>query len=325
MNYVTIICSIVLLALVAVWPQLDKLYLPVFAVPLPSMSAILVTGCSSGIGRHLAIDLANEGYMVFATVRKAEDQALFSSVPLVHPIIMEVTSHESIAEAFRNIDFQLSAKNRSLVGVVNNAGVAHIAPVEFIDISMMRHVYEVNVVGVVAITQTFLPLLRKTPGSRIINIGSVAGFFAPLFYGAYSASKFALEAVTDVMRAELRAQEVAVSIIQAGVIADTKIREKNSGKNSVFEVLSPEQRNRYGLPSVNLNDSTERKVAAIEATGEPPRVVTTAVLHALQDRQPRARYFAGKARVIPSWLLKFLSIILPDSLLDKYIRVPPKI
>ena len=90
-------------------------------------------------------------------------------------------------------------------------------------------------------------------------------------------------------------------------------------------MMSSEARGRYGLPSINPSDSSQRSAAAIEATGEPPQVITSVVLHALQDKQPRARYFAGRARVIPAWLLKFLSISLPDCILDRYLRVPPKI
>ena len=330
MKYSVYLCSVVCAAIAVLCLYAPVLYTPVFPVNKAASSAILITGCSSGIGKHLAVDLAHEGYMVFATVRKDADLHSFPSSTLLHPLRMDVTDVTSIATAHRSIAALLHTSNRSLIGLVNNAGVAHIAPVEHIDLQKMREVLEVNLIGVVAVTQTFIPLLRETPGSRIINIGSMAGFFAPLFYGAYSASKFALEGLSDCLRAELTPQHIAVSLIQAGVIKDTKIREKNSGPNSVLASLPADARIRYGYSTISTSasssssSSSTSRAASIEATGDPPQLVTAAVLHALQSSQPQARYYAGRARVIPGWFLKMLSVLVPDSLLDRYLRVPPK-
>ena len=170
---------------------------------------ILITGASTGIGAACTEFLSKQGFRVFAGVRKHEDAqriALESAGKIVH-VIIDVTKAESIENAKQLIEKMTGTKG--LAALVNNAGMAVSGPLEFLSVDALRHQMEVNVVGQVAVTQTFLPLLRQGNG-RVINIGSISGKIAYPFLGPYSASKYALEAITDSLRMELRPWNIPV-------------------------------------------------------------------------------------------------------------------
>ncbi|MDP3209060.1 MAG: SDR family NAD(P)-dependent oxidoreductase, partial [Rhodoglobus sp.] len=179
-------------------------------------AAVLVTGASTGIGRATALLLHERGFTVYAGVRRPEDGASLraaASDRLV-PLIIDVTDPEAIAAAAGEI----TRAGVALVGLVNNAGIAAAAPLEFVPLADFRHQLEVNVVGQLAVTQAMLPLLREDRG-RIVNITSVAGLFAGPMLGPYHASKWALEAMTDTMRMELAPWGIRVSAVEPGQIA----------------------------------------------------------------------------------------------------------
>jgi NAD(P)-dependent dehydrogenase (short-subunit alcohol dehydrogenase family) len=173
--------------------------------------AIVVTGASSGIGKHAALELAGRGYIVFAGVRKdADADALRSDAAKgpypanMRPIILDVTNRTSIDLAAAEVTREIQALKLNLIGLVNNAGVTRELPLELQTDENIRFVYEVNVFGVMAVTRTFIPMLRNAgPGSRIVNIGSVAGLVATPIRATYCGSKHALEAITDTTRLEL--------------------------------------------------------------------------------------------------------------------------
>ncbi|HET6486016.1 MAG TPA: SDR family NAD(P)-dependent oxidoreductase, partial [Spirochaetia bacterium] len=179
--------------------------------------AIVVTGASTGIGRECVRLLAAEGYRVFAGVRTSQDaQALLQEVPRgLTPVFLDVTDAASIRAAFQTVSQELKD---GLFGLVNNAGITVAGPLEVLPIDALRRQIEVNVIGTVAVTQAFLPLLRKA-GGRIVLMGSILGRVALPFVGAYSISKFALEAVTDSMGMELAGSGVSVSLMEPGNIA----------------------------------------------------------------------------------------------------------
>jgi NAD(P)-dependent dehydrogenase (short-subunit alcohol dehydrogenase family) len=179
-----------------------------------SKGNILVTGASTGIGRACALRFAELGYRIFAGVRKlADGEALrANSSGNIEPVLLDVTQTESIVGALAVADDQ------PLAGLVNNAGIALVGPLELLPIDAWRKQFEVNVIGLVAVTQAFLPLLRRGRG-RIVNIGSIAGRSALPGSGAYDSTKFAVEAITDVLRMELHAFGISVSVIEAGAVA----------------------------------------------------------------------------------------------------------
>src|SRR5947199_3066971 len=169
-------------------------------------SGVLVTGASTGIGEAIARRLAGAGFTVFAGVRKDEDAERLRGLGAV-PVKLDVTDCDQIAAAAREIDEQLAGER--LAGVVNNAGVVVTAPLEFVDLDQLRHQLEVNAIAPVAVVQAFLPRLRRDRG-RIVNISSIGGKVAQPFLGAYTMSKFAVEAMTDSLRRELSDWDIHV-------------------------------------------------------------------------------------------------------------------
>ena len=178
---------------------------------------VLVTGTSTGVGAATALHLANNGFHVFAGVRRAEDgDALTSRVTRgLTPVILDVTDESTISAAVSTVTATVG--RRGLAGVVNNAGIAKPAPIEFQPMSDFRMQLEVNLFGPVAVIQAFLPQIRRG-GGRIVNVGSIGGLLVLPLNGAYSASKFGIRAVTDALRLELRQWNIHVSLIEVAPV-----------------------------------------------------------------------------------------------------------
>src|SRR4051812_39464080 len=175
--------------------------------------AVVVTGASTGIGEAIARRM-DAGFRVFAGVRKEEDaERLRAAGANIEPVLLDVTDQASIDAAAATV--KAAVRDQGLAGLVNNAGIAVSAPLEFLPVDELRNQLEVNVVGQVAVTQAFLSDIRTAKG-RIINIGSIGGKVAFPLAGAYAASKFAMEAITDSLRRELRPWGIEVSIVEPG-------------------------------------------------------------------------------------------------------------
>jgi NAD(P)-dependent dehydrogenase (short-subunit alcohol dehydrogenase family) len=175
------------------------------------MPSVLVTGASRGIGHAVAVSLARSGWQVWAGVRRPEDvAALRAAVPddRMRPIQLNVCEPDQVLALPEVLDGRLDA-------VVNNAGIVVAGPVEALDLEELRAQLDVNVVAQVAVTQAVLPLLRASKG-RVVFLGSVSGRVSTPFMGAYTASKFALEAVADSLRMELRQWELPVVLVEPG-------------------------------------------------------------------------------------------------------------
>jgi NAD(P)-dependent dehydrogenase (short-subunit alcohol dehydrogenase family) len=253
---------------------------------------ILVTGASTGIGRACALRFAELGPRIFAGVRKVDDGKLLAtqSCGKIEPVLLDVTSAESIAGAVAAVG------EEPLAGLINNAGIATLGPVELISIDTWRRQFEVNVLGLVAVTQAFLPLLRRGQG-RIVNVGSSAGRIALPGSGAYDSSKFAVKAITDVLRMELDGLGVSVSLIEAGAVA-TPIWEKSlRDADELSRQAGPE---RYALYSA-LMATLRQEATQAARSALPPEAVVRAVEHALTARRPKTRYLVG--RDAWGWLL----------------------
>ena len=247
--------------------------------------AIVVTGASTGIGRECVRLLAAEGYRVFAGVRTSQDaQALLQEVPRgLTPVFLDVTDAASIRAAFQTVSQELKD---GLFGLVNNAGITVAGPLEVLPIDALRRQIEVNVIGTVAVTQAFLPLLRKA-GGRIVLMGSILGRVALPFVGAYSISKFALEAVADSLGMELAGSGVSVSLMEPGNIA-TPIWAKS--KQGFLDTTNDAPGMAlYRARMESFGEVTDRFAAG----GIPPVAVARAVAGALRARRPRARYLVG--------------------------------
>lgn len=244
---------------------------------------VLVTGASTGIGAAAAKALRARGLAVFAGVRKPEDAERARSEGL-EPLIIDVTDSESIAAAAAEVD--------SLTALVNNAGVAVSGPVEYVPIEEWRKQMEINLIGQIAVTQAFLPALRAGgPGGRIVNVSSIGGRLALPLAGPYAASKHALEAVSDSLRRELRAEGMHVSLIEPGGVK-TPIWEKGvSAANTIEDAMPPEGQERYGALSRAIRTEVE-KIAT--DTGMDPSVVGDAIVEAVTADRPRTRYMLGR-------------------------------
>jgi len=269
---------------------------------------VVVSGASSGIGRATAVHLAREGFEVFAGVRKEEDERSVRALAgaAVTPIRLDVTHPESIAGASREVWDAVG--EAGIAGLVNNAGIATVGPIEYEPLDEIRHELEVNVLGPIAMTQAFLPMIRRARG-RIVNIGSIGDRFTPPFGGALSASKSALRSVTEALRMELSPWGIHVCLIEPAAIATPAADKVESAGENLLRSLPPEAIERYGKM---LRSFLERSMAH-ERAGSPPSVVANVVFRALTDRPPKAVYPAGKG----SRFMRLLPSVLSDRALDR--------
>ncbi|WP_455244536.1 SDR family oxidoreductase [Petrachloros mirabilis] len=278
---------------------------------------ILITGASTGIGAACALGCANQGMTVFAGVRNVQDgEALRErGGTMIIPVHLDVTDSESIARAAQAVEQRVG--KRGLSGLVNNAGVAIGSPLELIPIPHLRKQLEVNVVGQIAVTQALLPLIRSARG-RIVNMGSIAGRGTIPVMGPYSASKFALEALTDALRMELRPWGIEVSIIEPGAIA-TPIWNKSIHQALELEtVVSAEGRRLYETTVQRVKKAVED--AASRAI--PVDAVVEVVLHALTAARPKTRYLVGKDAKIRAFMVKWFPDRVQDWILQKAMNLP---
>jgi NAD(P)-dependent dehydrogenase (short-subunit alcohol dehydrogenase family) len=274
----------------------------------PKLSA-LVTGAGSGIGEACTRRLSTMGWRVFAGVLDESQRADLEQCHLanVTPIVLDITKADSIAGAAKTIAGVVGPSGLS--GLVNNAGIGVLGPVEFVPIDGLRRQLEVNLIGHVAVTQACLPLLRQKmpgqPAGRIVNISSFAGRLALPLFMPYAASKHGIEALSDALRLELRPSKIHVACIEPGPIATPILASSPDAAEAALAALPPEGRERYGfLFDLLKNDD-------LRAAAKPPDVVARAVAHALTARRPKTRYLVGGMR----WRFLLLSK-LPDRLRD---------
>jgi NAD(P)-dependent dehydrogenase (short-subunit alcohol dehydrogenase family) len=269
--------------------------------------AVVVTGTSTGIGRACALALDAHGFRVFAGVRREEDAAALrrAGSDRLTPVFVDVTDAASIAAAAATV--ARAVGDAGLAGLVNNAGVGIVGPLEYLPPDDLRWQLDVNVVGQLAVTQAFLPLLHRGCG-RIVNIGSVGGKLALPFGGALCASKHALEALTDALRLELRPWGIHVCLVEPGSI-HTEAVDKTLGQGERTAAALARDGHDWYAEALGRFAAVAAKR---ERGGSPPTVVATTVIRALTVAAPRARYPVGAhAR-----LLTTLPRVLPDRALD---------
>ncbi len=258
--------------------------------------SVLVTGVSTGIGRTTAATLLAKGHTVYGSARKAADFGALTDHASFTGLVFDVTDRQAIKQAIQTIQ-----EAGPLHAVVNNAGVAITGPLETLAEEQYRLQFEVNVFGVLAVTQEALPLLHAAkeagaPQVKVINISSISGYLSSPFTGIYSASKFALEAITDAWRRELHPYGIDVISIAPGPVK-TPIWAKGSKQTAAYEGT------RYAHVLDGLNNFTKKANAA----GLEPQVIADRILRALVTDQPRPDQLIMKkallARVI-KWMPK---------------------
>jgi NAD(P)-dependent dehydrogenase (short-subunit alcohol dehydrogenase family) len=277
---------------------------------------VVITGASTGIGAGCAIGCAQQGMTVFAGVRDLRaGEALHAKEGAIIPLQLDVTDDESIKRAADTVRQRVGGAG--LAGLINNAGIAIGSPLEVIPLSQLRKQLEVNVIGQIAVTQAFLPLLRQAQG-RIVNMGSIAGRGTIPMMGPYSASKFAMEALTDALRLELYPWGIHVSIIEPGAIA-TPIWDK-----SLNTALDVEKDMPAGAKLLYEKAARQVREAVQEAAQRaiPVDAVVQAVLHALTASRPKTRYLVGTDAKLRAFMNKWLPDRMQDWILKKVLKLP---
>ena len=226
---------------------------------------VVVTGTSTGIGAATAVLLADQGFRVFAGVRDRVDAEALAARTTgeLRPLVIDITDQASIKAAAKEVTEAVG--ERGLAGLVNNAGAVWPGPLEFQPIDEFRAQLEVNLVGHLAVIQTFLPLIRRGHG-RIVNVGSIGGKLVLPIHGAYSASKFGMEALSDALRLELRQWRIPVSLIEPGA-TDTAIFGKTLTRlDEAAASLRARGEHRYDAQFAAMRRVVE-KTAAEHGTG----------------------------------------------------------
>ena len=280
-------------------------------------AGIVITGASSGIGEACAIHLDRQGFRIFAGMRDERDGAALraKASPRLTALRLDVTDRDSIATAVRTVSEAVG--EAGLAGLINNAGIAVPGPIETVPLDLVRRQFEVNVLGPIAVIQAFLPLLRKGQG-RIVNMSSIAGVAAVPFLGTYGASKFALEALTDALRLELRAWGISVSLVEPGAIA-TPIWNKSASLAESIRASADAELVALYEP---LIQGLAERVRDAERRALSPDGVARAVVHALTAARPRLRYLVGTDAKIRAAVKRLFGDRVHDWLVAAVLRLP---
>ncbi len=268
------------------------------------MNSVLITGCSSGIGLCLADGLRARGYRVFATARKPEDVAALNGrgfEALRLDLDDSASIHAAVAEVSRRTDGRLDA-------LINNAAYGQPGAVEDLRREVLRTQLETNLFGLAELTTAVIPLMRKQGHGRIIVIGSLLGYVAMPYRGAYNISKYALEGLSDTLRLELHGSGISVSLVEPGPTRSKfRVNAYAAYKKNIHPLQSA-HRERYA----GLERRLTKSGPAAPFTS-PPEAVLHKVMHALESSRPRSRYYVG----FPSHLFALLKRLLPQQLLDR--------
>jgi len=265
---------------------------------------VLVTGASTGIGEATVLHLKTLGFDAVGAVRKDEDAERLEGRG-VRTVRIDVTDAGQIAAARDELG------EGPLAGLVNNAGIAVAAPVEFLPIDRLRQQLEINLIGQVAVTQAFLPALRRARG-RIVNVSSIGGRVALPLVSAYNASKFGLEGLSDSLRRELRPQGVDVILIEPGGVKTPIWKKGEQLADEMLQDVPPEAEQLYG----RMVETLRKETAKIEQErGIEPSEVAEVIGKALTASRPRTRYLVGTDAKLRGPMAKFL----PDRLMDRMI------
>lgn len=266
------------------------------------MRSLLITGCSSGIGWHCALGMKARGWRVFATARKPDDLARLEAEG-VEAIFLDYAERESVTACAADVARRTGGK---LDALFNNGAYGQPGAVEDLRREVLEAQFAANVFGWHQLTRECLPLMRANGSGRIVQCSSVLGLVALKWRGAYNASKFAIEALSDTLRLELRGSNIFVSLIEPGPITSKFV--ETSLKN--FEANIDEAASHYGQAYARQRERLGRGGSARYKLG--PEAVLEKLIHAVEAPRPHARYFVTK----PTHYMAIARRILPQRLLD---------
>lgn len=282
------------------------IFLPARGLKLLEKQAVLITGCSSGIGRALALGLHARGYRVFASVRQPKDVADLVALGL-DSLVLDLASSESIHAA---VDVVLQRTGGKLYALINNGAYGQPGAVEDLSRDTLRRQFETNVFGTQELTNRLLPVFRAQHAGRIVQMSSLLGIVSLAYRGAYTASKHALEALSDTLRLELVGTNIHVALIEPGPIT-SRFRDNayQAFRDHIDQERSP-HRAYYGQVEQRLGGTKPLPFTL------PPEAVLEKVSHALTATRPRVRY----AVTFPTHLFAVLRRVLPARVLDRVLR-----
>jgi NAD(P)-dependent dehydrogenase (short-subunit alcohol dehydrogenase family) len=267
---------------------------------------VVISGASTGIGRATALRLADDGWHVLAGVRRLEDAppTPAGASGWIRALQLDVTDSDSVASAREHVE-GLLAKS-PLTALVNNAGIGMVAPMQTVELSALQEVWEVNVAGVIRLSQALIPLMAA--GSRLLVLGSIGDRLTVPYGGPLTSSKWAVASVAEAFRLELACQGIAVTIVEPGSIHSEAVTKVEAAAAATTQIISQ--------TDPGLADRFRRAVevaVANERSGSDPAVVAAAISRTLDADRPRTRILVGKhAR-----LMAIAAVVLPDRILDR--------
>ena len=266
--------------------------------------SVLITGCSTGIGLSCAHGLQQRGYRVFASARSAQDVDRLSAVGL-EALHLDVDDSASIADA---LDTLLERTGGKLYGLFNNAGFGQAGAVEDLTRDALRAQFETNLFGLVELQNRVVPIMRAQGEGRIVQNSSVLGLIALAYRGAYVASKYAVEGITDTLRQELHGSNIFPVLIEPGPIESRFRANSLAAFRRHVDYQNSVHRDRYA----GMLERLDKQGPAVPFT-LPPEAVLAKLIKALEARRPKPRYYV----TFPTYLFGTLKRWLPDRLMDK--------
>ncbi|UUO24990.1 SDR family oxidoreductase [Colwellia sp. M166] len=269
-----------------------------------STQSILITGCSSGIGLHAALTLSARGYQVFATARNPQDVAELQAKGLT-AYLLDLTSTESITQTLTQV---LEKTGGQLDFLFNNGAYGQPGALEDLPTQALKAQFDTNVFGWHELTKQVIPVMRQQGHGRIIQCSSVLGFVSMAYRGAYNASKYAIEGLTDTLRLELKTANIAVVLLQPGPI-NTQFRANAlTAFQSNIDINNSVHKAQYQQQIERLTSEKSNAAFTLE-----PIDVTKALIHALESKRPRLRYRI----TTPTKIFSVLKRLLPGRWLDQ--------
>lgn len=263
----------------------------------------LITGCSSGIGLATAQVLKTRGWNVIASARKTGDVQRLKQMGL-QAVRLNITDPTSIEDALNET---LTFADGRLDALVNNAGIAIPGAVEDLSRETLQRQFDTNFFGTLELTNRILPLMRRQDGGRIVMVSSILGRVAVPWRGAYNASKFALEGLTDTLRLELRGTNIKVSLICPGPVKSRFRDNALANFDEYVDTASSPHRESYARLKAQTGEEKDNTPFTV-----PPEIVATRIVHTLESGHPKARYYV----TVPAYALAFLRCMLPTRWMD---------
>ncbi len=268
--------------------------------------SILITGCSSGIGLASARMMKERGWRVFATARKPEDLKRLRDMEGVEAVELELSDPSSVKACAQHV---IEATNGKLFALFNNAAFGQLGAVEDLSSDLLRYQMEVNLFATHELTCLILPHMRQQNAGRIVQCSSVLGFVSASYRGAYCASKYALEALSDAMRLELANTGIRVSLIEPGPIRTNFVATALATLKNTIDMENSAHRDIY-----------KARIEQMEAGGKQtfklePESVARKLVHAVESSRPNPRYFV----TIPTYSADMARRFLSTRLLDRFL------